>query len=74
MKICAHLAKFSMENVNMRRLCWWNEKNCITRWREHDNPTHKSEPARDINNHVVHKFEWNILCNTPIKGTSKKKS
>ena len=41
--------------------------NCITRWKEHGNPTHKFEPARHINNHAEHEFEWSILCNIPIK-------
>ena len=28
------------------------KRNCITRLRKHDNPTHKSEPAGHINNYV----------------------
>ena len=49
------------------------KRNCITRWREHDNPTHKSEPARHMNKHVEHEFEWSILCNAPIKEHQRKK-
>ena len=45
---------------------------CITRWREHDNLTHKSEPARHINNHVEHEFEWTTLCNASIKDHLRK--
>ena len=48
------------------------KRNCITLWREHDNPTHKSEPARHINNHVEYEFEWSILYNTPIKDHLRK--
>ena len=43
------------------------KRNCITRRREHDKPTHKSVPARHINNHVEHESEWSILCNDSIK-------
>ena len=43
------------------------KRNCISRWGEHDSPTHKSEPTRHINNHIEHKFEWSILCNAQIK-------
>ena len=39
---------------------------CITPWREHDNPAHKSEPARHRNNHAEHEFEWSMLCDAPI--------
>ena len=44
-----------MENVN--NLESETKRNCITRQREHDNPSHKSEPARHINNHVKQEFE-----------------
>ena len=50
------------------------ERTCITRWREHDNPTLKSEPARHVNNHIEHEFEWSILCNASIKEHLRKKS
>ena len=43
------------------------KRNCIKFWRKTDNPTHKSDPARHINNHVEHESEWSILCNAPIK-------
>ena len=43
------------------------KRNYVTHWREHDNPTHKSETARHRKNHVEHGFEWSILCNAPIK-------
>ena len=43
------------------------KRNCITHWREHDNASHKSEPARHINNHVEHEFECSTLCNAPVK-------
>ena len=33
------------------------KRNCIARWGEHDNTTHKSEPTRHMNSHVEHKFE-----------------
>ena len=43
------------------------KRKCITCWREHDNSTHKSEPARHINNRVEHEFKWSILCKAPTK-------
>ena len=43
------------------------ERNCLTRWREHNDPTHKSEPARHINSHVEHEFEWSIICHASDK-------
>ena len=36
------------------------KRNCTTSWGEHDNPTHKSEPA----NHI------NIMLNTNLNGVS----
>ena len=48
------------------------KRNCIIRWREHDNPTHKSEPGRHINNCGEREFEWSILCNAPIKEHERK--
>ena len=77
---------FSLKNKNLHPSCkiyyekckqcgdYFSEtkRNCITRWREHDNPFHKSEPARHINDHAKHEFEWSILCNAPIKEHLKK--
>ena len=62
----------NVNNVEKRNYVGETKRNCITRWREHDNPTHKSEPARHINNHVEHEFGWSIICNAPIKEHQRK--
>ena len=48
------------------------KRNCITRWREHSNPTNKSEPARHIISNVEHEFEWNVLCHAPTNKNLRK--
>ena len=76
------LVLFSLKNKNLYRSCkiyygkckqcgedyvGETKRNYITHWREHDNPTHKSETARHRKNHVERGFESSILCNAPIK-------
>ena len=39
---------------------------------EHKNPTHKSEPAQHIKNHIGHLLDWSILCNAPSNGQIRK--
>ena len=40
-------------------------RNTVTRWSEHNNPDHKSEPAEHIKRNIDHVFNWNILCPAP---------
>ena len=47
-------------------------RNTTTRWSEHNNPTHKSEPAQHIKNHTGHSFDWSILCNAPSNNQVRK--
>ena len=42
-------------------------RNTITRWSAHDNPTKDSEPATHLNKHINHVFTWKILCHTSKK-------
>ena len=37
-------------------------RNTVTRWSEHNNTGHKSEPAEHIKGNVDHVFNWKILC------------
>ena len=47
-------------------------RNTATRWSEDNNPTHKSEPAQYIKNHIGHLFEWFILYNAPSNSQIRK--
>ena len=47
-------------------------RNTATCWSEHNNPTHKSEPAQHIKNQIGHLFDWSILCNAPSNTQIKK--
>ena len=47
-------------------------RNTATRWSEHNNPTHKSEPAQHIKTHNGHLFDWSILCNAPSNSQIRK--
>ena len=40
-------------------------RNTVTRWSEHNNPDHKSEPAEHIKRNIDHVFNWKILCPAP---------
>ena len=42
-------------------------RNTITRWSEHDNPTKDCEPARHLSKHIKHVFNWKILCHASKK-------
>ena len=33
-----------------------------TRWREHNHPTHDSEPAKHLNINFQHSYNWTILA------------
>ena len=47
-------------------------RNTTTSWSEHNNPTHKSDPAQHIKNHIGHLFDWSILCNAPSNNQIRK--
>ena len=47
-------------------------RNTATRCSEHKNPTHKSEPAQLIKNHIGHLLDWSILCNAPSNSQIRK--
>ena len=47
-------------------------RNTATHWSEHNNPTHKSEPAQHIKTHNGHLFDWSILCNAPSNSQIRK--
>ena len=47
-------------------------RNTTTRWSEHNNPTHKSEPAQHIKNHIGQLFDWSILYNAPSNNQIRK--
>ena len=47
-------------------------RNTATRWSEHNNPTHKSEPAQHIKNHIGQFYDWSLLCNTPSNNQIRK--
>ena len=37
-------------------------RNVVTRWSEHNNPDHKSEPAKHIKKNIDHVFNCKMLC------------
>ena len=45
----------------------------VTRWSEHDNPDHKSEPVEHIKRNIDHLFNWKILCPAPSQKHLRKK-
>ena len=47
-------------------------RNTATRWTEHNNPTHKSEPAQHMKNHIGHLFDWSILYNASSNSQIRK--
>ena len=60
-----------MVNVSVVKIML--EKPLETRWSEQNNPTHKSEPAQHIKNHIGHLFDWSILCNATSNNQIRKK-
>ena len=48
------------------------KRNVITRWREHENFSLKSEPAKHLNSFPDHKFEWKIVLNAPKHTRTRK--
>ena len=37
--------------------------NTGTRWGEHNNPTHNSEPAKHLDKNIQHSYYWVLLVN-----------
>ena len=48
------------------------ERNVEKRWREHNNPTEKTEPARHLSNNIGHLFAWEILMPAPKEKRKRK--
>ena len=47
-------------------------RNTQTRWSEHEDPTHNSEPARHLKDNPDHSFTWKNLCNAPSDSAKRK--
>ena len=60
-----------MVNVSVARIM---QEKPLEIWQrsEHKNPTHKSEPAQHIKNHIGHLLDWSILCNAPSNSQIRK--
>ena len=43
------------------------DRNNSTRWNEHNDPNHKSDPAKHIKDNIEHHFQWKILRITNYK-------
>lgn len=54
-------------------MCVAESKRESTRWREHNNPTNDSEPAKHINKSIQHSNNCTILANAS-KYTRKRKN
>ena len=40
-----------------------SKRNMATRWGEHNNPTHDSQPAKHLSKNIHHSYNWSILAN-----------
>ena len=47
-------------------------RNTETRWSEHEDAEHNSEPARHLKQYPQHRFTWRILCNAPADNSKRK--
>ena len=47
--------------------------NMETRWREHNNPTHDSEPEKPLNKNIQRRYNWMILTNASTHTRKKNK-
>ena len=41
------------------------KRNSEVRWREHENPAGKTEPAKHLMENASHKFTWKVLSDAP---------
>ena len=48
------------------------KRNVVIRWREHENVSLKSEPAKHLKSFPDHKFEWKIVLNAPKNWRARK--
>ena len=48
------------------------DRNHATRWNEHNNPTHNSDPAKHINDNIDHSYQWKILRKTNYKARKRR--
>ena len=47
-------------------------RNLETRWNEHNMPSEKSNPSKDLNSNITHHFSWSNICNAPAKKLTRK--
>ena len=47
-------------------------RNTETRWAEHEDTNHNSEPARHLKSNPLHKFTWKVICNAPAHSLKRK--
>ena len=47
-------------------------RNAETRWAEHNNPLHNSEPSSHLTQNIEHEFDWTILSRAPKKERKRK--
>ena len=62
-----------------RGVCSWGEtyigetiRNVKTRWNEHNIPSEKSNPSKLLNSNIAHHFSWSVICNAPVKKSTRK--
>lgn len=47
-------------------------RNATIRWKEHENPKHKTEPGKHLETNPSHSFTWSILSMAPKHNKSRK--
>ena len=48
------------------------DRNVDIRWKEHNNPSHRSNPSKHLTNNIFHEFQWKTIKLAP-KNNSKRK-
>ena len=48
------------------------DRNAEIRWREHDKPSHQSNPSKHLTNNITHEFQWKIIKYAPRNNTKRK--